>query len=118
MEVFFGNTFSTILILSGGICLIVGGLTKIFPPKNINVFYGYRTRRSKKNLKNWKFAQSYSAKVMIWTSIGLMIIGAFGVLIDIPKRIGVIVALFLILVWAIFLILKTENALKKFEENS
>jgi len=40
------------------------------PPKNINSFYGYRTKRSMKNSKTWEFAHRYCGK--LWTMIGII----------------------------------------------
>jgi len=34
---------------------------KLFSPKSINSWYGYRTPRSMKNSRTWHFAQKYSA---------------------------------------------------------
>lgn len=42
------------------------------PPKNINVFMGYRTPRSMKNMDTWKFAHEYSGK--LWWKIGWIIL--------------------------------------------
>ena len=36
----------------------------IWPPKKINMTYGYRTTRSMKSQSAWDFAQKYSAKWM------------------------------------------------------
>lgn len=45
--------------------LIVSFIFVKFPPKKINHFYGYRTRRSMANQKIWKIANEYSAKLMV-----------------------------------------------------
>ncbi|OXA99615.1 hypothetical protein B0A75_10770 [Flavobacterium oncorhynchi] len=47
------------------ISLIIIILFKLFPPKKINSFYGYRTMSSIKNKSNWNFAQKYSAHLLI-----------------------------------------------------
>ncbi len=36
-----------------------------FPPREINLFYGYRTKRSMANAEVWKMANDYSAKKML-----------------------------------------------------
>lgn len=54
--------------------VVVSMLFKLFPPKKINYFYGYRTPRSMKNIENWNLANRYSATLMlIVTAILLMI---------------------------------------------
>ncbi len=45
--------------------LLVSVLFVKFPPKKINHFYGYRTRRSMANQEIWKAANDYSAKMMV-----------------------------------------------------
>lgn len=40
-------------------------ITKLFPPKNINSLYGYRTATSMKSKSNWDFAQKYSTNLLL-----------------------------------------------------
>lgn len=47
------------------ITLFVILITKLFPPKNINSLYGYRTANSMKNKVNWDFAQKYSTNLFL-----------------------------------------------------
>lgn len=50
-------------------------------PKQINGIYGYRTKRSMKNMDTWKFAHDYCGK--LWWKIGwIMLIPT--VLVQIP----------------------------------
>lgn len=50
-------------------------------PKQINGIYGYRTKRSMKNMESWKFAHDYCGK--LWWKIGwIMLIPT--VLVQIP----------------------------------
>jgi len=49
---------------------VVAVIYKIFPPKNINYLYGYRTPRSMKTINNWQIANKHSANIMLismWT---------------------------------------------------
>lgn len=118
MSEIFQDTFSFTVMLSGIICLLAGFIMNIFPPKKINDFYGYRSRRSKKNLENWQFAQTFSSKTMIWSSIVLIAVGYLGTLIEFPRKIAIVIALAIIIAWSIFLIRRTERALKEFEEKN
>lgn len=45
----------------GIVCVVIGFIFKIFPPKKINYIYGYRTALSVKNKDTWNEAQKYSA---------------------------------------------------------
>lgn len=47
------------------IVLFIMMITKLFPPKNINSLYGYRTSNSMKNKLNWDFAQKYSTNLFL-----------------------------------------------------
>lgn len=47
------------------IVLFVMMITKVFPPKNINSLYGYRTTKAMKNKVNWDFAQKYSTNLFL-----------------------------------------------------
>jgi uncharacterized membrane protein len=55
--------------------LVIGILFKLFPPKKINGFYGYRTLSSMINIKAWNYAQKIGAYSFIVLSIVLLIIG-------------------------------------------
>lgn len=43
-----------------------------FPAKNINVAYGYRTKRSMKNMDTWMFAQEYTGRLWVKLGCGLL----------------------------------------------
>lgn len=45
-------------LLTAGLALLVALLTKLFPPRDINALYGYRTPLAMKNQANWDYAQS------------------------------------------------------------
>ena len=49
----------------GPLMLIIAVLTKIFPPRKINWFYGYRTRRSMQSQEAWIEANTYSSNALI-----------------------------------------------------
>ena len=56
----------------GFIGFVVGLVFWRFPPKKINSVYGYRTPRSQKDIASWRFAQRFSAKLMVWTGLANM----------------------------------------------
>ena len=49
--------------------LIFGKLFRSSPPNDINLWYGYRTRRSMASEETWDFAHRYAGKV--WGHLGL-----------------------------------------------
>ena len=54
--------------------ILIGYLLFKYPPKNINYLIGYRSVKSMKNDKNWKFANQYCGKLLIKTGILMLII--------------------------------------------
>ena len=49
----------------GPLMLLIACLAKIFPPRKINWFYGYRTRRSMQSQEAWVEANTYSTNALI-----------------------------------------------------
>ncbi|HMG16006.1 MAG TPA: SdpI family protein, partial [Saprospiraceae bacterium] len=45
--------------------LLIGIVTRYFSPKKINNLYGYRTKRSMKNMDTWQFANNYTTNIII-----------------------------------------------------
>lgn len=52
--------------------IITGYLMYKYPPKKVNLFIGYRTKKSMKNQKNWDFANKYCG--MLWLKIGASVL--------------------------------------------
>lgn len=95
------------------ICLVIFIITRIFPPKKINNFYGYRTSNSKKNKSNWDFAQKYSTTLFI--ILLLVMLGFQVVLYNVDPNYAYfdfmsLIGLFLIIGIVFY---KTEKRLKK-----
>ena len=101
--------------------LIMAGFGLLFmkkPPKSINDFYGYRTRRSMRNQDTWNFAHQHFGK--LWLVCGLVIIplSFVPVLLVIGKSEQVIsmtglIVLGLQVILLLATIIPTERALKK-----
>ena len=104
--------FFSLLILVGGVFTVAGMITYIFPPKKVNSLYGYRTNRSMKSYKRWKFAQSYSRKLMIKYGISMMVISCLGLFVSISEKVDFYLGLALPLLSTVLLFVKTEEALK------
>ncbi|WP_083925432.1 SdpI family protein [Psychroflexus tropicus] len=110
-------TFNVLIFLScvvtGLLGLIAGYYLKKYPPKHINCFYGYRTRRSMKNQKHWDLAQQLVAMNMITYSSIPLLSALLGFIIE-EKQILLSLGIVLgsTLSWAFFSIYKTERQLK------
>lgn len=99
--------------LSGIIFIITGFIMLKFPPKKINMLYGYRTNRSMKNQEQWDFSQKYSAKLLMLCGLFLTLISNISLLITLNNKAKLFISLALIIGSVIFLLFKTENELKK-----
>jgi len=62
-------------VLVGMAFVILGFVMIKFPPKRMNVWYGYRTTSSMKSQKRWEFAQRYSGKESVKLGFFLLLIG-------------------------------------------
>ncbi|MBE8727199.1 SdpI family protein [Flavobacterium hungaricum] len=95
------------------ICLLIFIVCRLFPPKKINDFYGYRTANSKKNQSNWDFAQKYSNNLFIILLLFMIAIQVVWHYVD-PKNPNAdfmsVIGLFLIIAIVYY---KTEKKLKK-----
>lgn len=100
------------LSLCGFIFFIIGILTYKFPPKQINALYGYRTKASMKDQQTWDFAQQYSAKKMIVIGLVMMLLSINFIVIDFTPNQIAIIGLIVIGFSVMYLILKTENAIR------
>lgn len=58
----------------GPVLLIIALLTKRYPPKKINMLYGYRTSRSMQNEAAWKEGNEFSATLMLRLSLGIILL--------------------------------------------
>lgn len=95
-------------LLTGSIFIIVGFIMYRFPPKKINMFYGYRTMNSMKTQERWDFSQKYSAKELMKFG-GIILPLCFLGLYDFPEN-----YINIIVIFAVFIpILTTEIALRK-----
>ncbi len=63
-------------LLVGGIILLIAGIIlKLFSPKKINSFYGWRSNYAQKNQETWDEAQRYGAKQLMYGGIIATIVG-------------------------------------------
>ncbi|MGB5647103.1 MAG: SdpI family protein [Muriicola sp.] len=111
-------TFSNSLFLGclfvGIAFLLMGNLLRIFPPKKVNRWYGYRTSSSMRSQERWDFAQIIAAKEMIKQGFLLTLFGIFtGFFFHFDEMTNVILIVSLVLVSSIAMIYFTERALKK-----
>ena len=105
-------------IATGTVGLIGGVVFKVNPPKKINWWYGYRTKRSMENQETWDCAQKTSAQNMMKYSSISFLTSLLGFIIDkqyIVLSFGIV--LLNVLLWAFLSIYKTEIKLKSEFDN-
>ena len=107
------NPYSFILITFGIIIIIAGLALKFIPPKKPNWLYGYRTKRSMKGQVEWDYAQQFSSKLSIRYGLSSMAISTAGYFLDLSEKVGLLIAIFWIIVVSILLIYKVEKELKE-----
>ena len=94
-----------LLVTAPGLVLcIISWIYKRNPPKSINYFYGYRTRRSMRNQETWDFGNVIGAKMMLWVGISSFIVGTIAYFISPLWSLGIstfflIVAIFVGIFW-------------------
>ena len=100
------------------IMIIFGKIFTNNPPSSINYVYGYRTKRSMKNMDTWVFAHKYFGK--IWFISGLFltpisIIPMFFVIGKDTESIGIVgaIIMFFQLILLIGAIVPTEYVLSR-----
>lgn len=98
--------------------IIIGYIMYRFPPKKINYFIGYRTRKSMKSKKNWDFANKFCAKLWFNTGLVMLVITIVLLLLNIYEVIilteaNILIIIFLELIMILLAPFIVENKLKK-----
>lgn len=102
--------------LCGFIFVIAALFMLKFPPKKINYLYGYRTSTSIKNIQNWRFAQKYSSFRMIEAGVFLILVSFIFPYFNLTETQSVVAGSILLIISVIYILLKTEKAIKQFEK--
>lgn len=61
------------VLLTPAIMILFGKAWQASPPKDINDYYGYRTKRSMLSQDTWNFAHQYFGKLWIWYGVTLIV---------------------------------------------
>ncbi|MFT5723958.1 MAG: putative membrane protein [Bacteroidia bacterium] len=112
-EINWSSAIFIILGLTGLVYFIVALILQKYPPQNINNFYGYRTKSSRKDQGTWDFAQTFSAKVTQKLGLILMVLSLVGLIVQMNNIIEVFISLGLIAVSVIVLLYSIERAIKR-----
>jgi uncharacterized membrane protein len=107
------NFFSNVPLLAGTALLLSASLMLVFPPRNVNGLYGYRTPGSMKTPERWKFAQKFAAQRMLESATMLLLTGLICHFASWPAKTVSWIAFVEIPIAIIYLIWRTETALKR-----
>lgn len=107
------DPLTIILMFNGLLFYILGWIQVIFPPKKINPLYGYRTKRSMRNIATWKFAQLYSSKKMREKGVCFLLFCIAAYFLELDATIGIWIGILTSIVFPIVLLIEVEKALKK-----
>ncbi|NYA70148.1 SdpI family protein [Flavobacterium sp. MAH-1] len=102
-----------VCILCGIVFVVAAAFMLVFPPKKINDFYGYRTNTSKKSQDRWDFSQKFSAWRMIEAGLFLILVSIALDYADFTETASVLIGIGLLLASCVYMIFRTESALKK-----
>ena len=107
------SPYLPITLISGTAAVACGLILYFFPPKRINWFYGYRTRRSSSSKDAWKFAQRFSSINLIFSGLLLQAFSLIEFVISFDENSGSISGVLLLLTLLAIPILRTERQLKR-----
>lgn len=110
------NVENSALVLQGILFLSLAYYYVKKPPKKINHFYGYRTRRSMANQEVWNFANRQSAKDFLRVAVATMITGILLLPFDIFLK--VLIQVLVLLIGLGFAVWNTEKEIDKFFDNN
>ena len=99
----------------GPLLLVLALVFKIFPPKEINSVYGYRTKTSMQSQELWNEANRYSSNAMIVLAIVVILVQGITYKFLGPNK-SLIVAVIIMVAGLIATIPLTEFHLKRFEK--
>lgn len=109
----FLNPWSATLMSSGLFTLLSGYLMWKFPPKKINMLYGYRSSNAMKDQKRWDFAQVYAGRGMALAGIGMFLSGIAGPWIPLHPVWTALLSILLLIAFFGYVFFSTEKALKR-----
>lgn len=99
-------------LFAGILFFVLGLIMKFFPPKKINILYGYKTNSSKKSQESWDFAQQFSAVKMIQSGVFLIVMGCVENIVNLTDSQQTLFGFLFFGLGIFFIIFTTEKAIK------
>ncbi|GGE36668.1 SdpI family protein [Psychroflexus planctonicus] len=110
---YFLNPVFIIGISTGPILLITGYIMLKKPPKEINTFYGYRTKRAMASKEQWQFAQAFSSKQLIKSGFWYTLSALPFLFFEVEHITGFVLSMLILAIFVAYPIYTTEKALKE-----
>jgi uncharacterized membrane protein len=102
--------------------LSIGWYQSKYPPKSVNSLYGYRTSRSMKSQKNWDYAQSMSARMMMafayYLGSGLIAVSLIIIHLGFASESIISMQLVLMMISLGIMLYRCEKKLEEFDSSS
>jgi len=93
--------------------LILAIVYRIFPPKKINWFYGYRTKLSMKNLDTWHEANRFASNLLLICSVAYLCFVMLCVLFIHDRERQMLISTIVLFFYLFGIVFITEWRLKK-----
>lgn len=103
------------LLVPGGMLALIGLLMGKFYPKQINLFAGYRTKRSMSRIELWHEGNQFSMRLLFRYGIAALLIGLIMLLVSMPDEYKIFVSIVATLAAVLTSLIQTENRLKEME---
>ena len=109
---FLQNPLFIISTSTGLIFIVTAIIISKYPPRKINMMYGYRTKSSMKSKERWDFAQIYSTDLLYNYGLLLTLIGVLCYFTSFAIVTATILSLLIMTILVGLLIYKTEKAIE------
>jgi uncharacterized membrane protein len=80
--------------------MVLAMFYRAYPPKSINFFYGYRTRKSMRNQQTWDFANRIAAKMLFYVGASTLMVATATYFVDPLWAFGVSIFFLLVAMFA------------------
>lgn len=102
-----------ISFICGGCMLLAAAVMLVFPPKKINMLYGYRSVASMKSQERWDFAQRYSTVQMVKAAVFMVAASFTGYFFPQSVLVNLIASGIITIGAVCYMFISTEKELKK-----
>ena len=103
--------------LPGALFLLLGSLVARHPPRKLNNYYGYRTRRSMLNQDTWTVANQFSTTQMIRMAKPCILLGVVGAFFVPFPAVTLVAAGATLVMVALILVLTEKRLISLFDSN-